>query len=72
MHEHHSHNHTDENELIALLRYLVKHNTEHTSELEELCSQTDSDEIKALIGDAVSDYSKGNEKLAQALKKAEE
>lgn len=68
-HEHHHHEeHTSQEEMTALLKYLVKHNTEHTKELTDLASHLDmSERAKALVASAAADYEAGNKKLAEAL-----
>lgn len=72
-HEHELHRHGEEptpEELTALLKYLVKHNTEHTAELTHLAAHLpEGNEAKALVTAAAEDYARGNEKLAAALTK---
>ncbi len=73
-HEHHEHDHqvTPIEELVALMKYMVGHNAEHTHELEHLAldiKEAGNEEVYKLIMDAVSDYHKGNDILAEALSK---
>ncbi len=73
-HEHHSHKSsaTPIEELVALMKYMVGHNAEHTHELEHLAldiKDAGNEEVYADIMAAVENYHKGNDILAQALSK---
>ncbi len=61
-------------ETILLLKYMVKHNQSHTSELKDLFSRVEDidDSLTNLFNDAVKDYENGTEKLESILKKLEE
>ncbi len=72
----HNHNHevSQDDELLALLNYMVGHNESHTSELSELAKQLDTDENAEaynLVRKAIDEYKKGNELLKNALKQSE-
>lgn len=78
-HEHHhcdgqcggcAHDHTPQEEIIALMRYMVGHNTQHANELatlanklKELGDTTSYTQVMA----AVSDFEKGNLRLSTVL-----
>ena len=74
-HDHsHSHTHSGDvtpmEELLALMKYTVKHNEAHASELEELAWKlydAGGCEVFAKVMDAVSDFEEGNRRLAEAL-----
>lgn len=71
MSEHHDHIHENgnvskEEELKALLSYMIKHNKHHEEELSELLTEAEG-EAQKLIGDAIRDFQAGNEKLEAAL-----
>ena len=70
----HEHAHTPEEQLVALMKYMVGHNAAHTKELADLASQLEQsgqqsavEKVKA----AVSAFEQGNEKLAEALAELE-
>lgn len=62
------------NETILLLKYMIKHNESHTTELKELFSRIEEIDNSSndLIDEAISDYQKGTEKLKIILRKFEE
>ncbi len=77
MHMHHEH-HTHDNgvapmeELVALMKYMVSHNAEHTHELEHLAldiKDAGNEEVYNKVMSAVENYHKGNDILADALSK---
>lgn len=61
-------------ETILLLKYMVKHNQSHTSELKDLFLRVENidDSLTNLFNEAVKDYENGTEKLESILKKLEE
>lgn len=61
-------------ETILLLKYMVKHNQSHTSELKDLFLRIEDidDSLTNLFNEAVKDYENGTEKLESILKKLEE
>ena len=61
-------------ETILLLKYMVKHNQSHTSELKDLFLRVEDidDSLTNLFNDAVKDYENGTEKLESILKKIED
>ena len=68
----HNHNHevSQDDELLALRKYMVGHNESHTSELSELAKQLDTDkssEAYNLVCKAIEEYEKGNGLLENAL-----
>ena len=76
-HEHdHSHQHNSggsgsQDEITALLKYMIDHNAHHAEDLHQLFHALEGAgkaEAAALIGDALHYYTHGNEKLAEALK----
>lgn len=79
MHMHHEHNdHHDvapKEQLVALMKYMVGHNAEHTHELEHLAldiKEAGEESIYVTIMEAVENYHKGNKILADALAKISE
>ncbi|MDY3781015.1 MAG: cobalt transporter [Candidatus Faecousia sp.] len=70
-HEHeHPHEHTPMEELTALMKYMVGHNTAHAKELADLAKKLDEagnhtayEQVMA----AVSDFEKGNMRLSVVL-----
>ncbi|MBQ0014036.1 MAG: hypothetical protein MJ111_00115 [Clostridia bacterium] len=79
MHMHHEHDdHHDvapKEQLIALMKYMVGHNAEHTHELEHLAldiKEAGEESTYETIMEAVENYHKGNEILADALAKISE
>ena len=73
-HEHHCghchHEHTPEQELTALMKYMVSHNAAHAKELADLAQQLQEagnrmayEQVMA----AVSDFEKGNLRLSAVL-----
>lgn len=81
MHMHHDHGHehhhtgTPMEELVALMKYMVGHNAEHTHELSHLAEDIGAagkeDTCKQIM-EAVECYEKGNEILAKALAEIKE
>ena len=73
MHEHtHSHDHgaTPQEELPALLHYMVHHNEAHAKELAGLARQlaeADKQPVSETVLQAVADFERGNRKLEEAL-----
>lgn len=73
MHEHtHSHNHgaTPQEELTALLHYMVHHNEAHAKELAGLARQlakAGKQPVADTVLQAVADFEQGNRKLEKAL-----
>ena len=61
-------------ETILLLKYMIKHNQSHTSELKDLFLRVENidDSLTNLFNEAVKDYENGTEKLESILKKLEE
>lgn len=61
-------------ETILLLKYMIKHNQSHTSELKDLFLRVEDidDSLTNLFNEAVKDYENGTEKLESILKKLEE
>ncbi|MBQ0135428.1 MAG: hypothetical protein KBS43_01670 [Oscillospiraceae bacterium] len=73
-HEHHAHDTTSTpvEELVALMKYMVGHNAEHTHELEHLAldiKDAGNEDVYKEVMEAVENYHKGNEILAEALSK---
>ena len=80
-HEHHDHNHHDhghshshdaqpKDELLALIKYMVDHNTAHAHELEHLAAQIGEigeQDACAKIMNAVRSFQEGNAQLANVL-----
>ena len=71
-HEHtHEHGHTHEvhspEETVALLTYMVGHNQHHAEELHEQAHSVEG-EAQQLPHEAVVELTRGNEKLAEALR----
>lgn len=67
-HEHtHSHDRHSPEEALALLTYMLGHNRHHAEELHQLAHDVDG-EAQQLLHDAVVDFTRGNEKLAEALR----
>lgn len=66
-HEHH-HDHAagSKEEAVALLKYMLDHNTHHAEELHDLGHHVEG-EASELIHQAVADFKSSNEKLAKAL-----
>ena len=73
MHEHtHSHDRgaTPQEELSALLHYMVHHNEAHAKELAGLARQlaeADKQPVSETVLQAVADFERGNRKLEEAL-----
>ncbi len=65
-HEHVHESHDSANESLALLRYMIDHNTHHTAELQEL-AQGFCPQAQEMIRLAVDSYAEGTKKLAMAL-----
>ena len=53
-------------ETLALLSYMLSHNEHHTEELHEIAHLV-PERAAELLHDAVSDYTRGNQKLAEAV-----
>lgn len=78
-HDHeHSHDHDSgsnpKEQLLALIRYMVSHNTAHTEELAGIAYQLEqAGELDACAGlrEVLSDYTSGNKKLAKILAELE-
>ena len=81
IHEHeHTHEHCSccgehkvqqEDENIALLKYMLEHNRHHGEDLHELHHSLEGagkNEAAKLVAEALHFYDHGNEKLAEALK----
>ena len=74
-HEKHHHHHDNEGEtpdakLVALLKYMAVHNTDHTNELEHLALQvkeTGNTTAYELTMEAIRFYADGNAALQKAL-----
>jgi len=71
-HEHCSchHEHDPMEELVALMKYMVGHNTAHARELAELAEKLDkagNHEAFEQVMAAVSDFEKGNLRLSAVL-----
>lgn len=67
-HEHTSKN--SEDELVALIKYMVNHNSSHAKELSELAeklSKKDESEAYGFVKEAISYFKAANEKLSLAL-----
>ena len=62
------------NETILLLKYMIKHNESHTTELKELFSRIEEIDNSSndKFNEAISDYQNGTEKLKIVLRKLEE
>lgn len=56
---------TDE-ETVALLKYMLDHNRQHTKELVELAQRLNNDAENYVLS-AAEDFDRGNEKLLKAL-----
>lgn len=68
MHEHHHHHDiSNKDEVLALITYMVNHNKSHTSELESLANRIDDKSAYESVMNAIENYNKGNECLANAL-----
>jgi len=71
---HHEHTHAPMDELVALMKYMVGHNAAHAKELADLAVKLDEAGSHASyhkVMDAVACFEKGNEMLAEVLKKQE-
>lgn len=78
MHDHthdHTHTHTHESDTKStptklILKYMLDHNIQHVKDAEEFATklrESGNETAASLINDAISDYTKGNEKMSQAL-----
>ncbi len=71
-HEHphdHSHDHgapVSEEERLALLQYMLKHNAHHAEELHDLAHGTEG-KARELLHAAVGDIEESNKKIEEAL-----
>ncbi|MFI3312978.1 MAG: cobalt transporter [Eubacteriales bacterium] len=65
-----SHDHTPQEEIVALMRYMVGHNTQHANELATLAANLkklgDTTSYEQVMA-AVSDFEKGNLRLSTVL-----
>ena len=66
----HTHDHSTDNETLALLKYMAHHNAHHAEELSETASSL-SDEAAILIKEAVELLNKSTDKINQAIKESE-
>lgn len=57
-------------ELVALINYLINHNDHHNEELIELASSLENINIDAYkkVNDAINHFTNGNNSLKEALK----
>lgn len=69
-HHGHTHDHSSDNETIALLKYMAHHNAHHAEELMETVSSL-SDNAAILIKEAVELLNKSTDKINQAIKESE-
>lgn len=71
-HEHtHEHSHEHEagaNKTLVLMQYMLDHNEHHADELAQMANTLGENEAAAVVMEAVEEFKKGNEKLAQAIK----
>lgn len=70
MHNHtHSHDYSNRDEALALIKYMASHNESHTKELCSLCEEIKKIDEGAseLVMSAINEYNKGNELLNKAL-----
>lgn len=70
-HHGHTHDHSTDNETLALLKYMAHHNAHHAEELLETVSSL-SDKAVELIKEAVELLNKSTEKINLAIKESEE
>ncbi len=72
--EHDEHGHTHKNENLALLAYMLEHNTHHAAELEEMAAKMEqagcTETAKEILA-GVAEFQKGNHHLSHALESAE-
>ncbi len=65
-----NHDHTPQEEIVALMRYMVGHNTQHANELATLAGRLkelgDVNSYEQVMA-AVSDFEKGNLRLSTIL-----
>ena len=75
-HHHHEHEHehseggTVSEQTIALVSYMVDHNRAHANDIHELAHKLEAmgqHEVAELMGEGLSCYIDGNERLAEAL-----
>jgi hypothetical protein len=69
-HHGHTHDHSTDNETLALLKYMAHHNAHHAEELMETVSSL-SDNSALLIKEAVALLNESTEKINQAIKESE-
>lgn len=69
-HHGHTHDHSTDNETLALLKYMAQHNAHHAEELMETVSSL-SDNSALLIKEAVALLNESTEKINQAIKESE-
>lgn len=69
----HGHEHTHkcgEDELVALMKYMLNHNASHTKELSEIAEklgEKNESEAYDFVKEAISDFEAANKKLSLAL-----
>ena len=81
-HHHHEHHHdhgegagTAPEQTVALLSYMLDHNRAHADDIHELAHKLEAmgyHEVAALMGEGLSCYIDGNERLAEALEALKE
>ena len=71
---HHSHDHSHSyatasspEEALALLKYMLNHNTHHAEELHDLAHSFDDESVADLLHDAVDKLGESNSLIEQAL-----
>lgn len=72
-HEHSHGGHSEMEKVLALMDYMLHHNREHTEELKKMAeklNEASKKEAAALLSESAGFFSKGNDKLAEALAKA--
>ena len=68
----HTHEHSHDqaagtNKTLVLMQYMLDHNEHHTDELAQMAKTLGENEAAAVVMEAVEEFIKGNEKLAQAI-----
>lgn len=69
-HGHEQKNKSTETELIALIQYMIHHNSSHAKELSELAEkliEENENEAYGLVKEAISYFDAANKKLSLAL-----
>lgn len=69
-HHGHTHDHSTDNETLALLKYMAHHNAHHAEELDETVASLPAS-AALLVKEAVELLNKSTEKINQAIKEAE-